>query len=214
MVNRQIAYKAWICDLTAGIFHRETNEFEPNYLLVRDKKIFRVNIIAHVVDAHISSDFDYGNIELDDGFGRIMVRAWKDDVELLKNIEVGSLVLFIGKVKEFNGRIYLIPEIVKELKNLSWARLRRLELKKLYGEPTQSENVMNVDENKTQILPDVITNNTKQKILWIINSMDEISYDELIVKSGLVEEEVEKVVNELIKEGEIYTPRPNYLRGI
>ena len=213
-MNRQIAYKAWICDLTAGIFHRETNEFEPNYLLVRDKKIFRVNIIAHVVDAHISSDFDYGNIELDDGFGRIMVRAWKDDVELLKNIEVGSLVLFIGKVKEFNGRIYLIPEIVKELKNLSWARLRRLELKKLYGEPTQSENVMNVDENKTQILPDVITNNTKQKILWIINSMDEISYDELIVKSGLVEEEVEKVVNELIKEGEIYTPRPNYLRGI
>lgn len=213
-MNRQIAYKAWICDLTAGIFHRETNEFEPNYLLVRDKKIFRVNIIAHVVDAHISSDFDYGNIELDDGFGRIMVRAWKDDVELLKNIEVGSLVLFIGKVKEFNGRIYLIPEIVKELKNLSWARLRRLELKKLYGEPTQSENVMNVDENKTQILPDVITNNTKQKILWIINSMDEISYDELIVKSGLVEEEVEKVVNELIKEGEVYTPRPNYLRGI
>ena len=213
---RQIAYKVWISDLLNGGYHREEGEWEPNYVLMHDKKISRVNIIANVVSYNVDEGVNYAAADLDDGSGRITVRAWKDDIELLKKINVGDLILLVGRVREFNGSIYLTPEIVRNLKNLSWARLRKLELKKLYGEPIKERILSSVGNGKAigQTLLEAVTYGTKQKILGIINSTDEISYDELILKSDLVEEEVEKVVNELIKEGEVYTPRPNYLRGI
>ncbi|MFH1592901.1 MAG: OB-fold nucleic acid binding domain-containing protein [Candidatus Woesearchaeota archaeon] len=214
---RQTAYKVWISDLISGEYRKEQGEWDPNYVLVKDKKISRVNVIATVLDKSSEGDFGYAYIELDDGSGKIRVKAWKDDISLIGDVGLGDLILFIGRVREFSGEIYLTPEIVKKLDNLAWAKLRKIELTNLYGEPSKREDVVENVQNQEKVAVESVGNVTqtvRQKILNIIGSADEITYDEVVSKSGLDSEEVENLVKELIKEGEIYTPRPNYLRGI
>ena len=214
--GRQTAYKIWISDLLNGEYHKEAGEWDPNYVLARNKKISRANIIASVIDVFSNEDGGYKNIEIDDGSGKIKVKAWKDDVKIIENIRIGYLVLLIGRVREFDNEIYLTPEIVKTLQNSSWAKLRRLELVKEYGEPLLKQEVKNA-ENSSESQPvfaEKFTENLRQKILRIVGGEEEMTYDDLINESGLDEEEVKNIVKELIKEGEIYTPRPGFIRAI
>jgi len=210
---RQTAYKVWISDLIKGEYHREVGEWEPNYVLIHGIKISRVNIIANVVDKYSSSDYSY--LDLDDGSDKIRAKSWGEDVGLIKDVRLGALVLVIGRVKEFNGENYLIPEIVKEIHNLNWAKLRRMELAQLYGNAIIKDEKMIVeDQSKVENTFEDVTQTARKKILQIIGSMDEISYDVLVSKSELDHKEVERIIKELIKEGEVYMPRPNYLRSI
>ena len=208
---RQTAYKLWISDLVKGEYYRELREWEPNYVLTRGLKVSRVNIVANVVDKYLNSNYAY--LDLDDGSSKIRVKGWGEDINLIKEVRLGALILAIGRVREFNGEIYLIPEIIKELQNLDWAKLRRLELAKLYGDALKNDEIAEEKLKVEEVLEDV-TQTARKKIFGIIGGIDEITYDELVSKTELDKKEVERIVKELIKEGELYMPRPNYLRCI
>jgi len=211
---RQTAYKVWFSDLFHSNYHRETGEWDPNYVLVHDMKVSRINAIATVVDKYVSDDSGYASLELDDSSGKIQVKAWKEDVRLLSQAAIGALILLIGRVKEFNGVIYLTPEIVRNIP-ISWGKLRRLELTKLYGEPAIYGSANTVPrETVGQINGEIVTYSARKRIMDVLGHGEEVKYDELVSQSGLKEDEVDNVVKELIKEGEIYMPRPNYLRCI
>src|SRR3989344_8960239 len=215
--ERQVAYKVWISDLHNGKYVKEDGEWDPNYLLVRDKKISRVNIIATVVDKLIHDGAQYGTVELDDGSGKISVKAWREDVSIFSKVKLGDLVLFLGRVKEFNNEIYLTPEIVNSLDNLAWAKIRKLELLKIYGEPTVNTALDKDIANSQQIekpMEQTASESNRQKILRIVASKDGIGYDELINESGLNETEVKRIVLELVKEGEVYQPRAGVIKAI
>ncbi len=214
--GRQTAYKVWLADLLQGVYYREEGEWDPNYVLVRNMKISRVNIIATVVDKYVGEGLGHASLEIDDGSSKIQVKAWKNDVGLIDHVNLGDLILFIGRAREFNGILYLTPEIVKVLPTILWGKLRKLELLRLYGKPFIKDpdkgNSFGLLESPHAELE--VTHSTRKKILDIIGSADEVSYDMLISQSGLPEDEIENVVKELIKEGEVYMPRPNYLRCI
>ena len=215
--ERQVAYKVWISDLHNGKYVKEDGEWDPNYLLVRDKKISRVNIIATVVDKLIHDGAQYGTVELDDGSGKISVKAWREDVSIFSKVKLGDLVLFLGRVKEFNNEIYLTPEIVNSLDNLAWAKIRKLELLKIYGEPIVNNSLDKDIANSQQIekpMEQTASESNRQKILRIVASKDGIGYDELINESGLTETEVKSIVLELVKEGEVYQPRAGVIKAI
>ena len=106
--QRQVAYKVWISDLVNGKYIKEEGEWDPNYILVRDKiKVSRVNIIASLVNKYKSESSEYSYITIDDGSSDINVKAWREDTELLNRCEIGDLILLIGRVREFSDEIVL-----------------------------------------------------------------------------------------------------------
>lgn len=197
--KRQTAYKIRIKDLLSGVYGKEEGEWEPNYILFKDKRISRVNIIANLIDKFENEDKSYGNVDLDDGTGVIKGKVWREDIHLLENIKIGDLVLVIAKIKEINDERYLVLEIVKVLDNSEWAELRKLELDKLWGSEIKSE----------EIKP---TSNLRQQILTLIESSGEIIEEEIFGKLNCDKEEVLKAITELIREGEIYRPTPGCLK--
>ena len=213
LVQRQTACKLWISNLIKGKYHKEEGEFGLNYVLINDKKIARVNLIATFVDIYKNDAENYIIALLDDGFGSVRCKNWNEDLNLYKNVGIGNVVLVIGKVREQNGEIYIVPEILKVIDSI-WAKVRNSELKKKYGEPEKIE--FNADVKEPEIVEEIVSSESdRQRILSLIernDSLDGIDYDDLILKSGLKEEIVKDIINDLIKQGEIFEPKSGRLK--
>ncbi len=203
--KRQTAYKIRISDLLRGTYVKQEGEWEPNYVLFKDKKISRINIIANLIDKYENDDKSYGAIDLDDGSGVIRGKVWKEDIKLIENVKIGDLVLVIAKIRELNDERYLVLESVRVLRNPAWAELRKLELNKLWGEETKGIRKEKVKD--TIISP-------RQKILSFIESVGEVNEEKILNEIGLNKEEVLKIIEDLIREGEIYRPTPGLLRMV
>lgn len=214
MQSRQTAYKVWVSDLNKGKFVVQHGEWEPNYVEVGDLKVSRVNVIVTVINEFKNEG--YRSVDIDDGSGVIRAKVWKDDVALLENIGIGDSILMIAKVRQFNDQTYLTPEIIKKLDNLDWIKVRKLELEKNFGGREKEERKLEEDKPvETKVVEEkVLSENTRQKILNIVEVEDEISKEALIEKSGLPAEEVEQVIQDLLKEGEVYTPRAGVLKVV
>lgn len=226
---RQTAFKVWIADLINGRYVKEEGEWTPNYVLVRDDlKVSRVNLIASVVSKNINEDSSYGFLTVDDGTSSINLKAWRDDINILSKREIGDLINIIGRVREYSEGLYVIPEVVKKLEDPNWAKVRKLELEKLYGKPPKIKN-KDISEKKIMIEVQDSTplgiivkeesanepsQTNRQKVLKFIGKKDEISYDDLFDGLEIDEKEVESIIKELLREGEIYQPKPNYLKVI
>ena len=93
--QRQTAYKIWITDLMKGNYIKSEQQFEAGYAEIKGKKITRINLIGGIIDKTVSEN----NISfmLDDGSGSIRLRAFADDMKKFTDINVGDLVILIGK---------------------------------------------------------------------------------------------------------------------
>ena len=104
---RQTAYKVWIANLVTGIYSKGQGEFDPGHVIIGDKLVSRVNLIAGVIDKFTGEG--YMTLSLDDSSGIIRVKAWKDDTKLIQDVDIGDLVTVIGKVKTYNNEIFIAP---------------------------------------------------------------------------------------------------------
>jgi len=235
-IKRATAYKLWITDLISGKFVIPNSVEETPYLDVRNLKISRVNLIASSVLVYKSADNNYTSITIDDGSEAIRVKAWREDVKLLEKVKIGDLVNVIGRVRLFNNEIYILPEIVKILDGPNWGKLRRLELIRLYGEPVKNKKVqkevstlIEVQTKKdvsiskaveeidfTKPETDTITETERQKVLSIIeNSGDQgVRTVDVALRTQLSDEQTENIIRELVKEGEIFHPKPGFVQYI
>jgi RPA family protein len=251
---RQTAHILWISDLVKGEYIKSTGEFQPNYVIVRDMKIARVNLIGAVISKNVSDNFS--SIMIDDSSGALAVRVWKDNIFMLQNIAVGDLVLIVGKIKSFNNRIYVIPDFVRKLENKDWAKVRKLGLIKKYGAVDRIENPaeiisdMNFDvpdfehedigfisvqeeavkeekvsdakvENINEISVEAVNGNgfgnARGNILKLAQEMDlgdGADIEQIILKSGLKENEAQSIIDDLIREGEVFEIKPGRLRSL
>ena len=250
--DRQIAYKVRIGDLINGEYI-EQEGWKPNYVVVGDRKISRVNIIAGVIDKQIGENLS--TLTVDDGSGNIQIRAFKEDSFKLQNIEIGDIVIIIGRPRRNFNQYFVSYEIVKKL-DPAWAKVRLKELEKAFGlnpSPNQSpleknfneENANphnNIQEEKIEASPQVVEEKVEEafekkplpnqppleknideekkkgekvlddheerkNILEMVKSSDEgegAEVEGVISNSGLDREKVEKILDELVKAGEIY----------
>lgn len=232
--QRQTAHKLWIANLINSQFIKQEGEWEPNYIQINNLKISRVNIVANIVLTYNNEDNSYITLTIDDGSAQIQIKAWREDTAILKDLKIGDTILVIGRVREYNNQTYLTPEIIKKLDNPSWLKVRKLELTKLYGKPevvqqpqqtqiqppiqnTQPQiQEQQVTEEKVESTP--VTETSRQKILSLIEkhstSEDGAEMTKLIDESGLSEEEAEAIMQDLMKEGEIFSPKPGFLKSI
>ncbi len=124
------AYKLNISDITDNPYVKTDGDFEPNFIDIAGKlKVIRVRILAKVTFRYVSDDGNYASITLSDGKSSIRVKAWQD-IKCLKETEKEDMVDIIAKVREWNGEMYLVPEVMRKIDDPNLETLRRLEIKK------------------------------------------------------------------------------------
>ncbi len=105
-------------------------------------QVSRVNIIATVVDRYQATQErldeegkGFATITLDDGTGVIRAKMWGELAAKLGEIQVGDLVLVVGRIRSFQGETYINGEVVRRLENPNWETVRLLELRLSRLEP-------------------------------------------------------------------------------
>jgi RPA family protein len=107
-------------------------------------QVSRVNIIASVVDRYQATqdrldgeEKGFATITLDDGSGVIRTKMWGELAAKLAHIEVGDLVVVVGRIRSFQGETYINGEVVRRLEDPNWETVRLLELKHSRDSPHQ-----------------------------------------------------------------------------
>ncbi len=209
-IQRLVAKKIWISNL-AGAPYVKKEGFEPNYVEVNGNQISRVNVIATVVSKFVSEDGNYAALTLDDGTDTIRAKAFGPDVLKIKNVEVGKLVLFIGKVREYNDELYLSPEVIKEIDNPNWLIVRQLEL----GEPKVITKSDEPKAEQKEEVEEMTIENPTDKVIELIKELDNgegAEIEKIIEKMGLDETEVKNIIVGILKSGDIFEPRKGKLK--
>ena len=139
--KKQPAYKLDISDITDNPYVKTDGDFEPNFIDIAGKlKVIRVRILAKVTFRYVSEDGNYASITLNDGKSSIRVKAWQD-IKCLKETEKEDMVDIIAKVREWNGEMYLVPEIMRKIDDPNLETLRRLEIKKFRRDMNLPEKI-------------------------------------------------------------------------
>jgi len=111
--SRQVAKISNTQELNSGkYFQREG--FEPNFLLTPEgRRLSRARLVATVVDMFQNDDETYGSITLDDGTDTIQVKFF-NELNKMDDFRAGDIIEVVGKVREYQGEIYLNGEILQE----------------------------------------------------------------------------------------------------
>ncbi|MAG47769.1 hypothetical protein CL617_04125 [archaeon] len=227
--RRQTAHKLWISNILSSIF-KKNEETKQSYIEFENTQISRVNLVATVVDQFENNEQTYISVTIDDSSAQIRIKSWNEETSLLNNLKNGDTIFLIGKIREYNEERYLIPEFVKTvdiLKEIS----RKLELKnQIKFEPTMEINkpqeqeikipTQDTEQNPTQNITEEVKPSQvqeekiqespepiKRKIITSIEKLDQedgAPIIEVINESQVEESEANKVIEELMKEGEIY----------
>jgi len=134
--ERQVAYKVKIADLTKGNYVIQEG-WDPNYIEINDLKISRANIIAAVVDKQITDNL--ATLNLDDGTATVLAKAFNEEIKKVEKINIGDIVLLIGRPRKYNEELFVSIEILKKIDPL-WAKVRKLEL----GEQPKTEEAQQI----------------------------------------------------------------------
>ncbi len=202
---------------TAYKIHPEeflNNEVDNKALIIDGKRIHRVRLLGEIKNVAVSTIISF---ELDG----VIVKDFEKKSEC---IEEGDFLDVIGRVGEYEGSKYIALEVCKKRNEdkEKWKELRSLEIEKtrkyFENEDYQSQNYDIGGESAPmtdEVLEDIYGNeeiDQKDVILTIINENDEISYEGLLEKTGMDEKELDKLLEELIEDGEIYEPKSGTYR--
>lgn len=204
-IKRQTAYKCNIASLSKGVFVRRPG-WESNFVMTEYGDFSRINIIAVVVDK------DENSLTLDDNTGKISGRMFENP-ERLDAIDIGDLVLVIGRPREFNNQMYLTLEIVRKI-DKDWINYRRKELS-LIKKLRDVDTVKNVKLAQPEIVESQSTMSSKERILNIIKQLDTgsgASIDDIIMISKI--SNAEEIIQDMMLKGEIFELKPGKLKLI
>ena len=232
--------KTRIKSITSGRYVAQEG-FNPNYVLTKyGLRLSRVRVLATVVDKFISEGGKFASITLDDGSDTIRVKVF-NAVSMYDNIGAGSEVDVIARVKEYQGEVYLAPEIINVITDHNFHLLRELELRqqdketenkrklilehqKQTSDMTELERLMSerfgIDPEEVEAMLQVQEepeDDKKAGMLKLIEKLDEgngCDYADLIKASGLPEDVIDSVVNELLSEGSCFEPRPGKIKKL
>lgn len=213
---RQTARKVRIYDLMGGAWVKKEG-MEPSFVTTPyGEDVARARVLATVVGKFLSEDGNFGSLTLDDGTDTIRAKCFKE-LKPLEKAEVGDLVDLIGKVREYNGEVYLVPEIILKVMDPNWELLRRLEIikkLKVFRKGGAGAKKIEAEESRKISKPED-NGELRKRILKIIESGPEgMEFSEIIKKAGAPEPQVESVLNDLLSEGICYEPTPGRIRKI
>ena len=233
--------KTRIKDITSGRYVAQEG-FNPNYVITGyGLRLSRVRLLAKVVDKFVSEGGKFASITIEDGTDTIRVKVFTA-LSMFERLDAGSEIDLIARVKEYQGEVYLVPEIITSVADPNVALLRTLELRQQdkafeakrrlvmenqkqasdmgelerimherYGiQPEEVEAILQSKEEPKE-------ESKKLELLKLIEKHAEGSgcdYAELLSISGLPEDVVDSLVNELLEEGTCFEPRPGKIKKL
>ncbi|MCJ7816936.1 MAG: hypothetical protein MUP55_03715 [Candidatus Aenigmarchaeota archaeon] len=206
-MERMTAKKIKVADLTNGRWVKNEG-LEPSFIVTpAGEQVSRARIMGTVVSKFVSEDENFASITIDDSTDTIRAKTFKT-VKPLDVIRIGDIVDLIGKVREYNAEIYIMPEIVRKIIDPNIEILRRLELlaksKKL--QESGAPQIVSAKEDRAAL---------KKKVTEVIESEKTgVSYSKILEMVQAPETQIESVVNELLEEGICYEPTPGKIRKI
>ena len=206
--KRQVAYKVRINELLKGRYIRGEGEWAPNYIEAGDKQVSRANILAVVVSK--SEEGNYHSIGIDDGSGKISARSFEEE-SFADGIDIGEIILLIGRPREYGSERYIVPEIIKKIGNPLWVKAREMELKKNKGALVGQEAELAAGYEETEIKTE--TEDVAAKIFELIKGVDSgegVDIEEIIKKANL--DNAENIIENLLKNGEIFEVKPGRIK--
>jgi RPA family protein len=212
VIERMTAKKVRISELTNGKWVKKEG-MEPSFVETsHGDRISRARIMATIVAKFVAEDENFASVTLDDSTDTIRAKTFKT-AKPIDSFEVGDMVDLIGKVREYNDEIYIIPEVVTKVTDPNMELLRVLEIKKRLKELEETgakEPAKNKEDKKTEDKEAL-----RKEILNVIEkAKDGTSYKEIFEQIKKPEELVEGVINELLAEGICYEPLPGKVKKI
>jgi RPA family protein len=198
--KRQTAYKIRIKEILESEYIKNEG-MTPNYLKLNSKEVSRLNVVGVIVQKSDSNDNP--GLMIDDGTARISARMFEDN-SALDNVDVGDVVLVIGRPREFSSEKYIVVEVIKKI-DPGWARVRKLELEK--GTKEKSAGAKSIKAET-----DIESQNPKDRIIKLIKDLDKgdgVCVEDL--SSGNVDQ-LDRNIDMLLKEGDIFEVRPGKLK--
>jgi hypothetical protein len=214
-IKRQTAYKCTIGNILKNPFIRKEG-WEPSYITINGINISRVNILAAVVSK------DSNALNIDDGTGTIQIMLFSDK-DKQNSFKVGDVLLIIGRPREYNGRKFIAPEIMKIIDEKKWITYRKKELEILgpistdLKKPESYEEDESISDRKKKKATEEEavepTENYSGTIMKLIRKLDDGNGadTEKVVKDSKVKG-AEKIIMNLLYEGEIFEIRPGKIK--
>ena len=203
--KRNVAFKLRIGDILKGrpMMGEASAEAPARFLFLElgDKHVVRVNILANCVDKYVQDGDDkkFATVTIDDASGQLKLKAFGDDIEILKGVLQGDSLQVIGNVREWNGELYILPEVVKKV-DAGWLLVRKLEI-----------------QNARKDLPVAGKGDSSLKdgIMVKIKAAEGdggIDVEALIMDTEASPDAINEEIKKLLEEGLVYEPRPGRLR--
>ncbi len=224
------------CKTTIGILlHSELvegNQEEGDHILTAvGEKIFRHNVVAIILQKETVGSVT--NFLVEDGTGNITARFFEKS-PVIESLDVGNVVILVGKIRMYNQERYISPEIVKKI-DAKWMKVRSLELKNVMT-PTVSlnekkENDVSVPiekESEEVKVPPIINQEEKveitqideenvqlpfEKITALITELDDgsgVLMETIIEKSPL--RETEDILTKMLEKGDVFQITPGKIK--
>jgi len=196
--KRNTAIKLRIGDLLKGRPFMSEGKFL--FLELGDKKVSRINILANCVDKFVQDgEKKYASITVDDASGQIRLKSFGEDIEDIQGITQGDTLQIIGNVREWNGELYIIPEIIKAV-DPRWLLVRKLEIQ------NSRSAVADNPEAKNEL---------KDSVMQMIKDAEAeggVDTDKIIMDIEAAPDAINNEIKKLLEEGLVYEPRPGVLR--
>ena len=228
---RLVARKVKIEDITNGSYVRGV-EGEPSRVVTPwGEELTSARVMATVVEKFLREDQGYCVVSIDDGTGIVRLKAWREGVPVLADLKVGDLVDVLGRVREYGGEVYLVPDVVIKVRDPNWELVRELEIlrarRRFLGEgrrpqprpprfeagelevptgvPQEPKTGEFVEEEPLPEVPDEV----KKKTMLALDKLDKgegVSLADIAVEINLPLQSVEDAARVLVVEGEIFEP--------
>jgi len=219
--KRQTAKVVRINDILNGTYVK-VEGLEPNYIRIADdRKISRANLIGTVISKSDNPDQNFSSIDIDDKSSSISIRSFEDK-SIFDNVNIGDVVLLIGKPREYGGEKYIVLEIIKPV-NVKWLELRMLQLDS-GSEKNDKDEI--TDDSKEKNIEDEVKDETIKTadrvsdddypydtLINTIRDLDQgpgADFEEVIKKSEV--KDAEKMIMRLLEEGDVFEIKPGKLK--
>jgi RPA family protein len=214
-MKRDIAVKTRIKFILEGKYVKEEG-WKPNYIITSlGENISRVNIMGVVVSDPVIDERSQ-SIVVDDGSDRVQLRSFEGGVNLSRFV-LGDIVNIIGKPREYMGSKYLIPEIVKLIKNNKWLEVRKKELELKEKVLVDTDKLIRQSQNK-QDMPSIEEDIVEERnrfdvVIQLVKDMDKgdgVFIEDIVGK--FKDKEGDKIINTLLEQGDIFEIQPGKVK--
>jgi RPA family protein len=202
-IKRLTAKKASVKEIISGRFVKREG-FQSSYVLTNfGRRLSRVRVLGLIVARFISPDERYATITLDDSTETMRCKAFVN-VKLFDGFGPGDFVDVFGKLREYNGEVYMMPEILRKA-DTNLETLRILELEKIFRD--QKDKIKKIQELQKQtsdlkelrsLVKDLMTLEDLEGILEAQEMIENI-VEEKTVTSSEIKNQILKLIESLDK---------------